>query len=237
MLLFSLLQTGGQIDIWSLVVEASIVVQAVMILLVLMSVMCWFIMGAKFGRLRQADRKTDGFLRRFWEGEGGGSWSAERLEGIYAGMNKYANAPVAKMFKAGYIELARVGSDPTGGDLANIERTLRRSKNDELTRLESYVPFLATTGSTAPFVGLFGTVWGIMNAFLNLKSGEGQATLDAVAPGIAEALIATAIGLAAAIPAVMAYNYFVRKLQVLESEMEAFSTDFLNIVRRNFLKV
>ena len=152
-------------------------------------------------------------------------------------MGKFATAPVAKMFKAGYIELARVGSEsPTGGDLANIERTLRRSKNDELTRLESYVPFLATTGSTAPFVGLFGTVWGIMNAFLNLKSGEGQATLDAVAPGIAEALIATAIGLAAAIPAVMAYNYFVRKLQVLESEMEAFSSDFLNIVRRNFLK-
>lgn len=236
MFLFSLLQSE-QIDIWSLITEASVVVQAVMILLVLMSIMCWFIMGAKFGRLRQADRKTDKFLRRFWEGDGGGAWSAERLENIYAGMAQYATSPVAKMFKAGYIELARVGSDsPTGGNLANIERTLRRSKTDELTRLESYVPFLATTGSTAPFVGLFGTVWGIMNAFLNLKSGEGQATLDAVAPGIAEALIATAIGLAAAIPAVMAYNYFVRKLQVLESEMEAFSSDFLNIVRRNFLK-
>jgi biopolymer transport protein TolQ len=96
------------------------------------------------------------------------------------------------------------------------------------------VPFLATTGSTAPFVGLFGTVWGIMNSFINIGAQK-NASLDVVAPGIAEALIATAIGLAAAIPAVMAYNYFLRRINVLSSEMENFSSDYLNIVRRHFL--
>jgi len=96
------------------------------------------------------------------------------------------------------------------------------------------VPFLATTGSTAPFVGLFGTVWGIMNSFIGIGS-QHNASLDVVAPGIAEALIATAIGLVAAIPAVMAYNYFIRRITVLESEMESFSNDYLNIVRRHFL--
>jgi biopolymer transport protein TolQ len=100
--------------------------------------------------------------------------------------------------------------------------------------MESMVPFLATTGSTAPFVGLFGTVWGIMNSFINIGAQK-NASLDVVAPDIAEALIATAIGLAAAIPAVMAYNFFVRKINVLSSEMENFSNDYLNIVRRHFL--
>ena len=105
----------------------------------------------------------------------------------------------------------------------------------ETTRLESAVPFLATTGSAAPFIGLFGTVWGIMNSFRAIAK-EKSASLVFVAPGMAEALIATAIGLMAAIPAVMAYNYFVRKVRVLSSEMESFEKDFLNIVRRHFLK-
>ena len=121
------------------------------------------------------------------------------------------------------------------GGIDNISRALRRATTSEITRLEKYTTFLATTGSTAPFIGLFGTVWGIMTAFKGI--GEtGSASLAVVAPGIAEALISTAIGLAAAIPAVMAYNYFVRRIRVLESEMESFSYDYLNIVRRNFLK-
>jgi biopolymer transport protein TolQ len=111
---------------------------------------------------------------------------------------------------------------------------LRRATSNEVMSLEAMVPFLATTASAAPFIGLFGTVWGIMNSFINIGARK-NASLDVVAPGIAEALIATAIGLLAAIPAVMAYNYFVRRINVLSSEMESFSSDMLNIVRRHFL--
>ena len=126
------------------------------------------------------------------------------------------------------------GQKHYGGDIDNIARSLRRAQQSEVTSLESMVPFLATTGSTAPFVGLFGTVWGIMNSFISIGAQK-NASLDVVAPGIAEALIATAIGLVAAIPAVMAYNFFVRKISVLSGEMESFSSDMLNIVRRHFL--
>ena len=147
------------------------------------------------------------------------------------------------MFHAGYVELARVlgGSDRQsqvgsqkhyGGDIDNIARSLRRAQQSEVTSLESMVPFRATTGSTSPFIGLFGTVWGIMTAFEGIGK-TGSASLAVVAPGIAEALIATAIGLVAAIPAVMAYNHFQHKIRVLINEMDSFSTEFLNIVQRN----
>jgi biopolymer transport protein TolQ len=134
------------------------------------------------------------------------------------------------------VELARVLGSTGGraGELTNVERALRRAAMNEVTGLETMIPFLATTGSTAPFVGLFGTVWGIMNSFIEI-GGQKSASLDVVAPGIAEALIATAIGLVAAIPAVMAYNYFLRRIHVLQTEMDAFQSDYLNIVRRHFL--
>jgi biopolymer transport protein TolQ len=120
------------------------------------------------------------------------------------------------------------------GGIENISRALRRATTSEITRLEKYVTFLATTGATAPFIGLFGTVWGIMTAFKGI--GEtGSASLAVVAPGIAEALIATAIGLVAAIPAVMGYNHFQHKIKVLIAEMDNFSTEFLNIVQRTVL--
>ena len=118
------------------------------------------------------------------------------------------------------------------GGLENIERALRRSAIAEQTVLEGLTPLLATVGSSAPFVGLFGTVWGIMDAFRNIGA-KGSANLATVAPGIAEALIATAIGLVAAIPAVMAYNYFARKIKVLTNEMDTFHNDFLNLVKRS----
>ncbi|MCP4200014.1 MAG: flagellar motor protein MotA, partial [Proteobacteria bacterium] len=129
-----------------------------------------------------------------------------------------------------------LASDETHvGDIENVERALRRASSTEITHLESMVPFLATTGSTAPFVGLFGTVIGIMISFMQI-SATGAAGMDVVSQGISEALIATAIGLMAAIPAVIAYNYFLRRIKVLSSEMENFSSDFLNIVKRHFLK-
>jgi len=231
-----------QINPWQLVLHASSVVQAVLVILTLMGLFCIFIMGAKALRVFAATRASRRFLDLFWGAEQGPDWTNARLEGVYAEIKAYAASPVASVFRAGYVELARIGSAQAAGqnfagvaDIENVARALRRTANNELTALETMLPFLATTASTAPFIGLFGTVIGIMNSFIAI-SGNHNASLDVVAPGIAEALIATAIGLMAAIPAVMAYNFFNRRIRVLESEMESFSNDYLNIVRRHFLK-
>jgi biopolymer transport protein TolQ len=237
-------QAGQKLDPIQLVLGASSVVMVVLFLLAMMSLVCWFVIGAKLVRLSQASRQSSMFLRQFWDPEQGNVWSVKRLEALYANINTRDRSPLANVFHAGYVELARVlGGDRQsqvgsqkhyGGDIDNIARALRRATASEVMSLEAMVPFLATTGSTAPFVGLFGTVWGIMNSFISIGARK-NASLDVVAPGIAEALIATAIGLAAAIPAVMAYNYFVRRINVLSSEMDSFSSDLLNIVRRHFL--
>jgi len=239
------------INLWKLFFDAGPIVKAVIIMLVVMSVVCWFIIGAKAVRLSRATGQSGRFLDLFWKSEWGNTWTAERLEGVYTHLKRVDGSPLARVFHAGYVELARVTGSAErtqpaqgpyaqapqqfGGDLENVERALKRAQINEITSLETAVPFLATTGSTAPFVGLFGTVWGIMNSFIAI-AGEKNAGLDVVAPGIAEALFATAFGLLAAIPAVMAYNYFVRRIRVLESEMDAFASDYLNIVRRHFLK-
>jgi biopolymer transport protein TolQ len=238
-------KASDRLDPWQLVLGASPVVMLVLLLLVGMSLACWFIIGAKLVRLAQATRDSASFLRGFWDPEQGNVWNVQRLERLYAGIGSGRRSPLANVYHAGYVELARVlggdrqsqlgpGQKHYGGDIDNVARALRRATANEVTSLEMMVPFLATTGSTAPFVGLFGTVWGIMNSFISIGAQK-NASLDVVAPGIAEALIATAIGLAAAIPAVMAYNYFVRRINVLASEMESFSNDMLNIVRRHFL--
>lgn len=235
--------SNNQMDPWQLVLEASTVVKLVMLLLVLMSLVSWFIVGAKGLQLMRASMASRKFLDIFWDSTGWGhGWNAERLEAAYGRLSSVEASPVARVFRAGYVELARVtggdGEVPQGraiqGDSHNIDRALRRAAASEITALESAIPFLATTGSVAPFVGLFGTVWGVMNSFIGIGN-LGTASLAVVAPGIAEALIATAIGLAAAIPAVIAYNHFVRRIRVLESEIDAFSSDYLNIVRRHFL--
>ena len=156
-------------------------------------------------------------------------------------------SPIAQVFRAGYQELMRltrarkqttsVEGEPLNneeGGIENIERAMRRAMRLQTTRLERALIFLATTASTAPFVGLFGTVWGIMDAFRGLAVTK-TSSIQAVAPGIAEALIATAVGLSAAIPAVMAYNYFSRQIRVLAADMENFVAEFLNIAERHFL--
>jgi len=236
-------EATAELDPWKLIAGASPVVMMVMLLLAGMSVACWFIIGAKLVRLSQAGRHSTIFLRQFWDPEQGNVWSVKRFESLYAAVRRRDRAPLANVFHAGYVELARVlGSDRAsqsghkhyGGDIDNIARALRRATSNEVMSLEAMVPFLATTASAAPFIGLFGTVWGIMNSFISIGARK-NASLDVVAPGIAEALIATAIGLLAAIPAVMAYNYFVRRINVLSSEMDSFSSDMLNIVRRHFL--
>ncbi len=233
---------SGALDPWQLVLGASPTVKLVLVVLVMMSLICWFIIGAKLFRLERATRQSNRFLDMFWEsGQGSGQtqWTAQRLEAVYGQLASVNTSPLAKVFHAGYVELARVlgatgGRAAGAGELTNVERALRRASMNEVTILENMIPFLATTGSTAPFVGLFGTVWGIMNSFIQI-GGQKSASLDVVAPGIAEALIATAVGLVAAIPAVMAYNYFIRRIHVLQTEMDAFMSDYLNIVRRHFL--
>lgn len=230
------------LDPWELAANASTVVTLVLLALVGMSLACWFIIGAKLVRIGKATRESAGFLDAFWDPEQGNVWNVQRLEELYGTLPKGGGtSPIGSVFHAGYVELARVlGSNQSadhkhfGGDIDNVARAMRRASAAEVTNLESMVPFLATTGSTAPFVGLFGTVWGIMNSFISIGAQK-NASLDVVAPGIAEALIATAIGLAAAIPAVMAYNYFVRRINVLSGEMDNFASDYLNIVRRHFL--
>jgi biopolymer transport protein TolQ len=220
-----------ELDIWHLVINASAVVIAVMVLLVLMSVITWYIVGYKYFKIRRAIRQSDRFEEAFWRGRD--------IQMIYSTAQGLRHSPLSAMFLAGYNELGKLQqqgpSNEREGDLENIERALMKAQLNETMQLESMVPFLATTGSAAPFIGLFGTVWGIMNSFRAIGAMK-SASVANVAPGIAEALIATAIGLVAAIPAVMAYNYFTRKIRLLSYEMETFAKDFLNIVRRHFLK-
>ena len=235
--IFASLATGQQVDmdILSLVLQASGVVMGVLILLVFFSLVSWYIIGYKFFYLHRAQAESERFLDTFWQ--------SKRLDEIYATAEELKRSPISRVFQAGYVELSKIKGGEHGnvdqgawlGDMESIKRALDRALTSELTHLESMVPFLATTGSAAPFVGLFGTVWGIMNSFRSIGE-KGAANLATVAPGIAEALIATAIGLMAAIPAVIAYNYFLRKIKVLHSEMDAFSNDFLNIVKRHFFK-
>jgi biopolymer transport protein TolQ len=225
---------ASELDILSLVLNASGVVMGVLILLVFFSLVSWYIIGYKFFYLFKAQSESEHFLENFWQ--------SKRLEDIYQVAEGLKRSPISQLFKAGYVELSKIKSTEATsdraawlGDMQSIERALDRAETSELTHLESMVPFLATTGSAAPFVGLFGTVWGIMNSFRSIGE-KGAANLATVAPGIAEALIATAIGLMAAIPAVIAFNFFVRKIKVLHSEMETFSNDFLNIIKRHFFK-
>jgi len=225
---------GKKLDIIELISQSSGVVLAVLLLLIAFSLISWYVIGYKAIYLRRAQAESLEFLENFWQ--------SKRLDAIYQMSEGLKRSPISQVFRAGYVELSKLKSgeaedtlsDHLGG-LENVDRALRRAQVSEITQLESMVPFLATTGSTAPFVGLFGTVWGIMNAFINIGA-EQSATLATVAPGIAEALIATAIGLAAAIPAVMAYNFFNARIRVLAAEMDSFSADFLNIVKRHFFK-
>lgn len=218
---------GIRHDPWALMMNAGPMVKFVMALLLGLSVVCWAIILAKYFIFRDANKFTTVFLDHFYEGE---SW-----EDLSKKAKIYKGAPLAQVFQAGYGELQKMGvkKDVDKTHFDNIIRALRRAMTSETTRLEKAIYFLATTGSTAPFIGLFGTVWGIMNSFQSIGA-TGVANLAIVAPGISEALIATAIGLAAAIPAVVAFNYFQSRLRVITSEMENFASDFTNMIKRGF---
>ncbi|MBP9085278.1 MAG: MotA/TolQ/ExbB proton channel family protein [Kofleriaceae bacterium] len=224
--------SGAKMDIATLFGHAHWSVKAVMLTLVIMFFVGIYIIIFKTMYLRRAASETAQFNEAFWR--------SRDIEQIYKTAQQLKNSPISSMFVAGYTELAKLSSDDNlredrEGNLANIERALRKAQTTETTKLESMVPFLATTGSSAPFVGLLGTVVGIMLAFQEI-AGKGSAGLDVVGPHIAEALFATAIGLVAAIPAVMAYNFFMRRIKVQRAEMEMFEQDYLNIIKRHFLR-
>ena len=231
------LASSGEANVLHIVLEADAVVTAVLVLLAVLSVVSWYIMGYKGLALRRARQQSQEFLDVFWQ--------SKRLDTIYQASDEYPNAPVSQVFRAGYVELSKLKSAGKGegdqamrhqlGDIENVERALRRASRKEVSQMEAMVPFLATVGSTSPFIGLFGTVWGIMLAFLEISVQE-AAGIDVVGQPIAEALIVTAAGLFAAIPAVVAYNWFVNKIKVQAMEIDNFSSDFLNIVKRHFFK-
>lgn len=218
----------------TLLAGTGLIVKLVLFVLISFSVISWGIILFKFFQIHRANRESESFLDLFWR--------AKQFDAIAAQSEQLQHSPLIVLFREGFRELKHLAGNTAAkserrsfstelGGIDNVSRALRRATNSEITRLEKYTTFLATTGSTAPFIGLFGTVWGIMTAFKGI--GEtGSASLAVVAPGIAEALIATAIGLVAAIPAVMGYNHFQNRIKVLISEMDSFSTEFLNIVQR-----
>lgn len=226
-------------DIVQLIMHAGPMVRFVLLLLVFFSIASWAIIFSKYRYISKARKESAVFLDLFW--------NRRSLSDAYAASKKLRYCPLSRVYRVAYAELRKVKNPQSSSKegkgalfkedmaaIANIKRALRRAANVELTGLNKAVPFLATTGNTTPFIGLFGTVWGIMNAFRGIGL-MGSASLAVVAPGISEALIATAAGLAAAIPAVVAYNYFSSKIRVLESEMHNFSADFLNLVERELL--
>jgi len=216
--------------VWDLVSQAGPVVQFVMVILFIQSIICWSIMGIKHIKIKKANKDNSDFLNLFWK--------SKSLDHIYSKTDEYSFSPVAVVFKSGYKELQKLSATERHGsgtdEITNIQRALGRATTTEITSLEKHIGFLATTASAAPFIGLFGTVWGIMNSFQDIGA-QGSANLAVVAPGISEALIATALGLFAAIPAVVAYNQFSNRIRHLGVDMDCFSQDFLNIISRGFM--
>ena len=230
-------------DLLQMVLYAGPMVRFVLLLLLFFSVVSWAIIFAKYRSIRKARQESARFLELFW--------NSRDLSEAFGASKRLDHSPISRVFRVAYVELKKINrphsssmGDEASDDTSlrskmvavdNIKRALRRAVNMELTGLGRALPFLATTGNTTPFIGLFGTVWGIMNSFRGIGL-KGSANLAVVAPGISEALIATAAGLAAAIPAVVAYNYFTSKVRVLESEMHNFSADFLNLIERDLMR-
>jgi len=214
--------TPNGFDVWSLVMQAGPMGKFILLTLVIFSIASWGIVAERWRRFRRAERETDTFLDRFHEGGG--------LAAIQDETSELNWSPVAEVYRAGFREIS-LNPPGEGGlrgeSLEAVDRMLRKSTGVQLTELERSLGFLATTASASPFIGLFGTVWGIMNAFRSIGV-QGTASIAAYAPGIAEALVATAAGLIAAVPAVIAYNHFIARLGSMESLIEEFRADFLH---------
>jgi biopolymer transport protein TolQ len=216
-------------NILLMITGAGLVVKGVLLTLLIFSLVSWAIILSKAVQLSRASRNSNAFLDAFWQ--------SRSLANLYAEAADFGSSPIAHIFRVGYQELGRVHKARLDQRTAmeNVQRALRRSGAAEGTRLFKYLPFLATCGNAAPFIGLFGTVWGIMDSFHEIGLA-GTANLATVAPGISEALVATAVGLAAAIPAVIFFNYFNSWVRELEAEMGNFNADFVNILERDLLK-
>ena len=212
---------GTHGNIFQLIVQAGPVVKVVLSLLISMSIVSWTIVLGKYFILKNAEKQGDEFLEFFWQ--------EKKFEKIHELASTYDATPLARMFESGYREMLSFKTKPVIEE--SIVGCLRKEADMEMARLEKSVSFLATIGNTAPFIGLFGTVWGIMDAFRNIGV-QGSASLATVAPGIAEALIATACGLFVAIPAVIFYNHYVNKVDFFLKQMDHFEIDFLNATRR-----
>jgi len=221
------------LDIWTLISGASLVVKAVMALLAVVSFMSWMYIFSKWFAIRRARAQTERFEREFWGGND--------LNLLYQGAvnNRHTIGSLERIFESGFREFAKLRNQRAAGDptvmVDGARRAMRATFQREMDHLERHLAFLASTGSVSPYVGLFGTVWGIMHAFRSLANVQ-QATLAQVAPGIAEALVATALGLFAAIPAVVAYNRYSYLIERLSIRYESFMEEFSNILHRQAVK-
>ncbi len=220
------------LSILSLVWNASAIVQGVMALLLVVSFMSWYFIFYKLFAIRRARGQTEQFERDFWSGSD--------LNALYqsAVNNRHSTGSLERIFEAGFREFMKIRSQraaEAGAMVDGARRAMRATYQREMDRLESHLAFLASVGSVSPYVGLLGTVWGIMHAFRGLSNVQ-SATLAAVAPGIAEALVATAIGLFAAIPAVVAYNRFAHDVDRIAVRFESFMEEFSNILHRQAVR-
>ena len=217
-------------QLWTAFLHTGWVGKTVLAILLLFSLASWaaiFLISRRFRRSAAASRRFTAAFRK-----------AQRLADVQAVTSKAAQSSLVGLFRAGYAEieaqLAHARGAQTIRSLDSVERSLLRASRIESARLSRFLPFLATTAAATPFIGLFGTVWGIMDSFANIGS-MGTTSITAVAPGISEALINTAAGLFAAIPALLAYNQFVQRLRQARGEMEDFTLEFLNLTERNFM--
>lgn len=233
----STVSDAGSNTILAMIFHAGPVVKSIMLGLAALSVICWGIIVAKALLIQQANRESETFIDRFGE--------TKDITGLHQETATLKQSHLAHIFRTGYAELTRVSRlldnkglrdshEATGILLENVDRAIQGGIVIRKKRLQRFLPFLATTGSTAPFIGLFGTVWGIMTSFQEIGI-KGSANLAVVAPGISEALVATAMGLAAAIPAVVAYNHLSDKIQSMEDDMLHFTSDFLNTLKTDLI--
>ena len=227
---------GFRGGILQLIFQAGPVVKLVLLILLFFSIFSWAIIFLKYRILKKVEAENNEFLKVFW--------SKKDLSAIYMESRSFRYCPIFELFRAGYLELKQVRTNLnlsiednelkdllTTGKLKKIERILRQLISSQIVQLERKLSFLATTGNSAPFIGLFGTVWGIMEAFHNIGL-KGTTSLAVVAPGISEALIATAVGLFAAIPSVIAYNYFLSRIRRISTEMDNFGAEFISLFER-----
>lgn len=212
---------SGNHNLISLIINANGVVQITLLLLVVFSVISWAIIGSKQRQLKRARSRSDKFYQLFWQ--------SKSIDAIVS-KGQFRKSPAFNVFKAG-IDTLRDNQNPNS--LPYVEKEIRRATEDEIAQMEYGVPFLATTGSAAPFIGLFGTVWGILNAFWKIGR-TGASSLAIVGPHIAEALIATAIGLAAAIPAVIFYNMYVNKIRLISKDLVDFADDLTVKIQKEY---